>query len=114
MVRYEVYNQDIEDSLNYVSKIYEWSRRKHSSSQVKLPLLIGGWAVDAYNPWYGSLDIDIITNGRTRNSLKNFMKNQEGFQTEEILPKQKTISKITPEGKKIVIDYVQTKNEFRR
>jgi len=25
-------------------------------------MLVGGWVVHAYNPWYGSVDIALITN----------------------------------------------------
>jgi hypothetical protein len=33
-------------------------------------ILIGGWAVDAYNPWFGSIDIDIITSSKMREKIE--------------------------------------------
>lgn len=112
MVRYEVFKEDFDASLSYLELIYSWSRKMHSSPKLKDPVLVGGWAVDAYNSWYGSLDIDFITNSRTRNSLRQFLRNEYGFSTEEIVPKQKTVSKETKSGRRIEIDFVGNEMGF--
>lgn len=98
--------EDIEASLNYLEKIYSFSRIPHSDSRINEPVLIGGWAVHAYNPWFGSLDIDIITNSKTRSSLKYFLKEQHEFGTYEITPDEKTVAKTLQSGRKITIDFI--------
>lgn len=32
-------------------------------------VIIGGWAVQAYNPWYGSIDIDLVMRAKERDKL---------------------------------------------
>jgi len=42
-------------------------------------VLVGGWAVDAYNPWYGSIDIDLVTNNRTKHSLMRILVKERDY-----------------------------------
>jgi hypothetical protein len=42
-------------------------------------VLIGGWAVHAYDPWFGSIDIDLITNSRTKQRLKEHLVSTRGY-----------------------------------
>ena len=68
-------------------------------------VLIGGWAVDSYNPWYGSIDIDLITNSRTRNSLKNHLVANRGFARTRHWDDTKRVEKMIEPGKAIIIDF---------
>lgn len=106
MTKYEVTREDINASLDYLEKIYSFARRPHSDSRIKEPILIGGWAVHVYNPWFGSLDIDIIANSKTQSSLKHFLKERHEFKTHEITPGEKTVAKTTQSGRKITIDFI--------
>lgn len=42
-------------------------------------VLIGGWAVQAYNPWYGSIDIDLVIRKRAREKLFYHLKKMRGY-----------------------------------
>ncbi|NOQ54484.1 MAG: hypothetical protein GQ558_07770 [Thermoplasmata archaeon] len=42
-------------------------------------VLIGGWAVYAYNPYFGSLDIDLVTSSRIRGSLMQHLRDERGY-----------------------------------
>jgi hypothetical protein len=57
LTNYEVTESDIDASLEYLGKIYSYSTKKQYDARGINPVLIGGWAVHAYNPWFGSLDI---------------------------------------------------------
>lgn len=104
--------QDVVDSLHYVEKIYEWSRRNHAKSNIKEPIVIGGWAVDVYNSWFGSLDIDLITNSRTEQSLKYYLRKEEGFSIDDSFSNQKSIFKATDAGGKIDVDFTGNRISF--
>ncbi len=97
----------IEESLTYLDAIYKWLENDHSNFKSKNLVLVGGWAVDSFNPWFGSIDIDLVTNSRIRNSLQHYLKRELKFRTEEILPGSKTVAKVTEDGKNIVIDFIQ-------
>ena len=112
MVRYEVTRDDIEASINYLEVIYSFTMKRHSDHKIQEPILVGGWAVHSYNPWFGSLDIDLITNSKTKTSLEHFLKKQHDFETYEILPGEKTVAKTLPNGKKIIIDFVTKEMGF--
>ncbi len=62
MLRYESYQEIIEESLKELVFIINWINEREKDLDNPITVLIGGWAVDAYNPWYGSVDIDLATN----------------------------------------------------
>lgn len=66
MPNYEINQEIIEISGQELKKIGEWNGRHDDASTVPSIVLIGGWAVDAYNPYLGSVDIDLVTNSHTR------------------------------------------------
>ena len=103
MTNYEVTESDIDASLEYLGKIYSYSTKKQYDARGIDPVLIGGWAVHAYNPWFGSLDIDLISNSKVTGSLKYFLK-KEGFKWGEIEIGNKILSKPIEKGRKIIID----------
>lgn len=43
------------------------------------PILIGGWAVFAYNPYSRSIDIDLVLSSKHRTSLRHWLKRERGY-----------------------------------
>ncbi|MFA7695854.1 MAG: hypothetical protein WCX63_09990 [Methanoregula sp.] len=73
-------------------------------------VLIGGWAVDAYNPYFGSVDIDLVTDDRIRESLIAFLTIREGY-TPRIHYPVNTVEKVTPHGE-IILDFIPRKTPY--
>jgi len=61
MPPYDPDPQIIQKSLEELEFILEWVRQRGETADNPVTVLVGGWAVDAYNPWYGSIDIDLVT-----------------------------------------------------
>ena len=53
----------VEQSLAELRVIAEWTHARGEGPGNPEVILIGGWAVDAYNPYLGSVDIDLVTTG---------------------------------------------------
>ena len=85
-------------------EIFRWIRAHEKDEKGPVTVLIGGWAVYSYNPWYGSVDIDLVTNSRSRQNLMWYLRNERGFvfQRDDMVPT--TVAKNVPEGK-IIIDF---------
>jgi hypothetical protein len=103
MVNYESYSNIIERSL---IELQEIARYLHEREYLEVPVtvLIGGWAVHSYNPWYGSIDIDLITNSRTRASLQEHLVKNRGFVRDRKPDDTKYVKKSTSHGS-IIIDF---------
>lgn len=65
----------MEASLRELAYILEWLARAGLPGTV----LIGGWAVQAYNMWYGSIDIDLVMTARARERLKHHLARDRGY-----------------------------------
>ena len=90
------------DELKLVMGLVSEREGRHDGEQKAV--LIGGWAVDAYNSWYGSIDIDIVTNRWTKKYLIYHLINDQGY----VHYKEhgaSTVARILPSGKKIIIDF---------
>lgn len=99
----------ISQSLEELSFIFNWVRERGETSEDPVTVLIGGWAVDAYNSWYGSVDIDLVTNSKIKNSLKNTLKKNRGYGTYKVPGENiNTVSKQTDYGE-IIIDFIPRK-----
>lgn len=61
------------DSLEELKAIFSWVNERESSLEHPITVLVGGWAVHSYNDYWGSIDIDIITNSRTKKALKKYL-----------------------------------------
>lgn len=69
-------------------------------------ILVGGWAVYAYNPYYGSYDIDLVTNNKTRRSLMYYLIRERGFEKYKDPSSMGVgVVQITPQGRPIHIDF---------
>ncbi|MEA3557735.1 MAG: hypothetical protein U9R75_00605 [Candidatus Thermoplasmatota archaeon] len=66
-----------ERSLEELGSIFAWVSK---SPKRRRTVLIGGWAVYLYNPYFGSIDLDLVTSSRNRKSLSNFLRRERGFE----------------------------------
>ena len=104
MVHYEIYQEIIEESLKELVFIINWINERENDLDNPITVLIGGWAVDAYNPWYGSVDIDLVTNNRTKNHLKQILFETRGYERLKS-PLVNTVYKPIKEDQQILIDF---------
>lgn len=106
----EISKRLIESSLEELGSIFSWSARRPGDGRL---ILIGGWAVYVYNPYYGSVDIDLVSNSRTRQRLTNFLIAERGFSRERRLgmEERKLFKEIG--GRKIDIDFGSLEAEDR-
>lgn len=104
MTSYEEYRSVIDPSKMELQVIAEYLQAREDAVS-PTTVLIGDWAVHAYNPWYGSVDIDLITNSRTKQSLKQHLVSTRGFEHFRTPDDSKRVQKITTDGKPIIIDF---------
>ncbi len=102
MPRYDPTESIVSRSLEELGLITDWLAAGKGRGAT---VLVGGWAVHAYNPWYGSVDIDLVTNSRTKNTLKNFLKTERGYGSHKIPGILNTVSKETDDGE-IIVDFI--------
>ena len=104
MASYSLPRTAMSSSLEELMEIFRWIRAHEKDESGPVTVLIGGWAVYSYNPWYGSVDIDLVTNSRSRQNLMWYLRNERGFvfQRDDMVPT--TVAKNVPEGK-IIIDF---------
>lgn len=93
----------IEASLIELQKISSWIQ--HRAEDPPKTILFGGWAVDAYNPYLGSVDIDIVTNSQTKHSLMYHLKSYEGYRYHDQFPLGKTVLKDFPPHGSVILDF---------
>ncbi len=107
MPPYDPEPQIIEKSLEELRFILNWITEQGEAYDNPTTVLIGGWAVDTYNSWYGSVDIDLVTNSRTKNTLKQVLKQERKYDSYRIPGRVNTVSKTT-ESREIIIDFIFT------
>lgn len=102
MTDYSIPRSIIDASREELIEIFRWVQAREKDDPITV--LIGGWAVFCYNPWYGSVDIDLITNNRTRQRLMKYLRDERGFvpQRDPLVPT--TVIKNVQEGT-ILIDF---------
>lgn len=94
----------IEASMEELRHIAAFLREREGSDQPRT-VLIGGWAVHSYNPWYGSIDIDLITNHRTRGALNSYLRSERGYVYIREPSELKRVVKNVPSHGQIMIDF---------
>jgi hypothetical protein len=104
MVDYNAARTVIDASREELIEIFRWVQARGENERHPLTVLIGGWAVYCYNPWYGSVDIDLVTNSRARQHLMKYLRDERGFihRRHPMIPN--TVVKHIPEGE-ILIDF---------
>ncbi|WP_373840339.1 hypothetical protein [Methanospirillum sp.] len=96
----------ISESFDILRFIGDYANEHESPHSPNPMVLIGGWAVHVYNPWFGSLDIDLIASNNTRESLKHYLKKDLGFETYRLpYTTASTVCKKSSEGQLIIIDF---------
>jgi hypothetical protein len=82
-----IYSEDVKQkifkrSLEELKVIGAWLQEFEGSGKIKpVTVLRGGWAVYSYNRWYQSIDIDLVTNKDTKESLMWYFKQNREFRT---------------------------------
>ncbi len=109
MPDYNVPRSVIEASLAELAEIFRWVHERESPKN-PVTILIGGWAVYCYNPWYGSIDIDLVTNAKTRQHLIRHLETTRGFILRRNPPFRNSVVKIIPPEGEILIDFI-SRNE---
>ena len=112
MPEYSPSQRIIDQSLEELKYILQWVRAREGNDENIVTVLIGGWAVDAYNHWYGSIDIDLVTNHTTKSSLMWHLLNNHGYEHYRAHGSH-SVAKNTSDGP-IIIDFVsrETENPF--
>ncbi|NPE27561.1 hypothetical protein HNV12_06175 [Methanococcoides sp. SA1] len=110
MTQYENMGNIIRYSIDELEVIGQYLHEKEEREE-PTTVLIGGWAVDSYNSWYGSIDIDLITNASTRKSLMHHLRNDRGF-TPYKLPGVPTSVKKDTEAGPVIIDFATRQKPF--
>jgi hypothetical protein len=105
MPAYEVPRSVIEASLVELAEIYRWVHERESTEN-PVTVLIGGWAVYCYNPWYGSIDIDLVTNAGTRQHLMRHLLANRDFTRKRNPPFKNSVMKVIPPHGEIIIDFI--------
>lgn len=105
MARYEVPRSIIEASLAELAEIYRWVHERETTED-PITVLIGGWAVYCYSPWYGSIDIDLVTNAGTRQHLMRHLETTRGFIKRRSPPFRNSVVKLIPPDGEIIIDFI--------
>ncbi|QLC50203.1 hypothetical protein HWN40_08100 [Methanolobus zinderi] len=97
-------------SLDELQEISHYLMEKEDFKH-PVTVLVGGWAVDSYNPWFGSVDIDLITNSSTRQSLSYYLRDQRGFMPYRLTGLPTSVKKETEAGA-IIIDFATKQKPF--
>jgi len=108
---YDISPEIVELSGRELNRIGTWAGARNDSPGLPAIVLIGGWAVDAYNPYLGSVDIDLVTNSRTSHSLMYHLQRNEGYTYDVLYPFGKTVLKTTPYGR-IILDFISRESPY--
>lgn len=105
MPRFDLDQRIVTESFEELRFILDWIREQGETSENPVTVLVGGWAVYAYNPWIGSIDIDLVTNRDTKDSLMRYLiASGRGYDHYRI-PGVHTVYKSTDYGQSIIIDF---------
>lgn len=105
MPRFDLDQRIIAESFEELRFILDWVRQRGETAENPVTVLVGGWAVYAYNPWIGSIDIDLVTNRATKDNLmRDLIASERGYDHYRI-PGVHTVYKPTDYGQSIIIDF---------
>ena len=79
MTAYRAPRTIVDASLEELIDIFRWVHAREKDERNPVTVLIGGWAVYSYNKWYGSVDIDLVTNNKTKHQLMKRLRDERGF-----------------------------------
>ncbi len=112
MPRFDLDQRIIAASLEELRFILNWVREREEPAENPVTVLVGGWAVYAYNPWLGSIDIDLVTNRNTKESLMRFLIKEREYRHHRI-PGIHTVYKPTDYGQSVIIDFGNRDEHYR-
>lgn len=97
----------VHESFTELRAVLEWLEASEDRPVAPVrAVLVGGWAVYAYNPYFGSYDIDLVTNARTRRSLMHHLVTRRHFEKyKDPTSREIGVVLVTPEGKAVHIDF---------
>ncbi|HEX9428770.1 MAG TPA: hypothetical protein VF944_00160 [Candidatus Bathyarchaeia archaeon] len=101
-------------SFEELRHIVRWVK-EHSGSLGKTPyVLVGGWAVYSYNPYVGSIDIDLVLNSKAKGRLLHWLAKNRGFETWRSDDRTwKAVRKRTKSGEWVLIDTASRGEVYR-
>jgi len=92
-----------------LGKVAEYNKAGGPGAQPAV--LIGGWAVYVYNDYYGSVDIDLVTNADTRKSLGHWLTQHHGYAEDRTESRRwLTLRKGTPPNE-IVVEFARRESD---
>ena len=112
MTNYNIPRTVINASREELIEIFRWALSREKNAEYPITVLIGGWAVYSYNKWYGSADIDLVTNSKTREGLMKYLRDNRGFVKRRDPQASTTVVKNIPEGE-IIIDFGSREDNCR-
>lgn len=78
--------------------------REHEDRDNPRTVLIGGWAVHSYNDWYGSIDIDLITDTKGKKRLLDRLIGERHFERFRMDGDGRGIRRMVSSNQHIIID----------
>ncbi|WP_407355528.1 hypothetical protein [Methanolobus sp. WCC5] len=111
MPQYEPTQRIIALSLEELNEIIRHIHEKNDDIKNPNTVLIGGWAVDSYNPWFGSIDIDLITSSRIRKSIMYHLRENRDFKPYRLPGISTSVQKMTDAGP-VIIDFATWQKPF--
>lgn len=73
--------RDVEKaSFEELRHILRWMDERNGTTEGDPGVLIGGWAVYAYRPYLGSIDVDLVMSRAMRKSLSHWLIENRGFE----------------------------------
>jgi len=102
----------ISSSLLELRKIGSWITDRQEDGASPKTVLIGGWAVDAYIPYLGSVDIDLVTNSTTKRSLMHHLQSHEGYKYDTLFPFGKTVYRDASPYGRIILDFATRESDY--
>lgn len=101
----------IKVSLEEVTNIFQWAKERETIDHRSNVVLVGGWAVDVYNSWYGSRDIDLMMTAKEKKELLNYLYIERKFERQrDEAGNVRYYRKV--EDEEIVIDFVPKRQVY--
>lgn len=102
----------IQESLNdlrlILTEIEEYNSKHHHSYPV---VLIGGWAVFAFNAYYGSVDIDLVTSSNSKKFMNRLLTKRLDYHRQSYEFGFHSMCRSSPAGK-IVVEFASRDEDF--
>ncbi len=105
-------DQLVRDSLDELAHMARWIRGGSTKRRFLL-CLIGGWAVHAYNPWYGSQDIDFLSARDERKKLMQWLRSERGFKPRRDAGEGLVALRKTVTGGSVNVEFLRADADFR-